>query len=363
MGLKCGIVGLPNVGKSTLFNALTTGNAAAANYPFCTIEPNTGVAELTDERLSQLAKTARAKKTVPAIMEFVDIAGLVEGAAQNAGLGNLFLAHIRETDGIAHLVRCFESDDITHVTGEAKPADDIATINTELALADLATTEKACNKAAKIARTGDKNAAGMAAVCDKLLAHLGAGKMARTLILDDKEQSFADSLFLLTAKPTLYIANVGEDGFNDNPLLAAAQSAAAVEGAPLVAVCAQLEADLSGMTESEKKEMLQEYGLQETALARLAHEAYNMLGLATYFTAGEKEARAWTIRRGMSAPEAAGVIHTDFMHGFIRAGVCGWRDFVALGGEAGARAAGKWRMEGKDYIMQEGDVVHFHFNA
>ncbi|MDM5147990.1 redox-regulated ATPase YchF [Candidatus Persebacteraceae bacterium Df01] len=363
MGLKCGIVGLPNVGKSTLFNALTAGEAAAANYPFCTIEPNVGIAELADERLQQLAVTAKAQKTIPAVVEFVDIAGLVEGAAQNAGLGNRFLAHIREADGIAHVVRCFESDDITHVSGDVKPTDDISAINTELALADLDTVEKIRQKAVKNARLGDKDAAAMSVLCDRFVKHLDSGSMARTLTLNETEALLAQSLFLLTAKPIIYVANVNEDGFENNPRLQAVEELAQAEGASVIPICAQLEADTAGLSEDEKTELLQDYGLQKTALARLAQTAFDMLGLATYFTAGVKEARAWTIRRGMTAPEAAGVIHTDFMRGFIRAEVCGWEDFVNLNGEVGARAAGKMRLEGKEYVVQDGDVMNFRFNV
>ena len=363
MGLKCGIVGLPNVGKSTLFNALTAGQAAAENYPFCTIEPNSGLAELTDPRLAALGKTARSAQVIPAAVEFVDIAGLIAGAAENAGLGNRFLSHIRAADGIAHVVRCFENDDIAHVSGGVNPADDIAVINTELALADLESVEKMRTKHQKIAKTGSVESRAVCAVCDKLSKHLGGGGMAHTLQLSEAEQSVAESLFLLTAKPTVYVANVGEDGFMDNPLLRAAETAAQNEGAMVVPICAQMESAMSGLSETDKTELLRDVGQTQTGLARLAHAAFDMLGLCTYFTAGEKEARAWTIRRGMTAPEAAGVIHTDFMRGFIRAEICNWREFVDLGGEAGARAAGKMRLEGKDYVVHDGDVVHFRFNV
>lgn len=360
MGIKCGIVGLPNVGKSTLFNALTAAGAAAENYAFCTIEPNSGRAELADRRLDQLGACAKSARIVPAAAEFVDIAGLIAGAAQNAGLGNRFLAHIRETDGIAHVVRCFESGDIMHVSGKVSPADDIAVINTELELADLETVQKAREKNAKTARSGDADSRAMCAVCEKMADALDGGGIS-SLVLNEKESALADSLFLLSRKPVMFVANVGEDGFENNPLLDAVRAAAG--DSPVIPICAQMEADLAGLSESEKEELLQDAGRESTGLALMARAAFDMLGLATYFTAGEKEARAWTIRRGMTAPQAAGVIHTDFMRGFIRAEVCGWEDFVGLGGEAGARAAGKLRLEGKDYVVQDGDVVHFRFNV
>lgn len=363
MSVKCGIVGLPNAGKSTLFNALTAGGAAAENYPFCTIEPNTGRAELADPRLAQLAKAARSAVTIPAAAEFVDIAGLIEGAAQNAGLGNRFLAHIRETDGIAHVVRCFEDDDIVHVAGRVSPADDIAVINTELALADLETTEKAMHKYAKTAKTGDADSRIQLAACKKIAAFLGDGGMVRDLILDKKESAAADALFLLTRKPVTYIANIGEGDSADSPQVRAAAEVAKKDNAPLVTICAQTEADMAGLSEEEKEEMLRDFGQTQTGLARLARAAFEMLGLATYFTAGEKETRAWTFRRGMTAPEAAGVIHTDFMRGFIRAEVCDWHDFVELDGETAVRTAGKLRSEGKEYIVKDGDVMHFRFNV
>ena len=363
MGIKCGIVGLPNVGKSTLFNALTAAGAAAENYAFCTIEPNTGRAELADTRLHQLAAVAQSAKIIPAAAEFVDIAGLIEGAAQNAGLGNRFLAHIRETDGIAHVTRCFDSSEVAHVNGKISPADDIVIINTELGLADLETVEKSLIKNRKIAKSGDIDARRICAVCDKLAAHLGDGEPARTIVLNDKEMIIADSLFLLTMKPVIYIANVNEDGFINNPHLEKVKAIAQAENAVVVPICAQMEADLAGLAESEKEELLKDIGITQTGLARLARAAFDMLGLATYFTAGEKESRAWTIKRGMTAPQAAGVIHTDFMRGFIRAEVCDWMDFVKLNGEAGARATGKLRVEGKEYIVQDGDVMHFRFNV
>ena len=363
MGLKCGIVGLPNAGKSTLFNALTAGNAAAENYAFCTIEPNTGAAPLDDPRLKPLAHAANSKKTVPAAANFTDIAGLIAGAAKGGGLGNRFLAHIRETDGIAHVVRCFDSGNITHVNGKVAPEDDIAVINTELALADMETAEKILAKNAKIAKSGDKNARALCEVCEKLIKHLGEGGMARRLALNENESALVKNMFLLTMKPVVYAANVGEDGFHNNPHLDAVRKTAEMENAAAVPVCAQMEADLAGLSETEKTELLKDYGLEQTGLSRMARAAFDMLGLATYFTAGEKETRAWTFRRGMSAPEAAGVIHTDFTRGFIRAEVCGWEDFVNCGGENGARAAGKLRSEGKDYAVQDGDVMHFRFNV
>lgn len=363
MGVKCGIVGLPNAGKSTLFNALTAGNAEAANYPFCTIDPNAGRAELSDPRLSQLAKIAHSAQTIPAAAEFVDIAGLIKGAAQNAGLGNRFLSHIRETDGIAHVVRCFASGEIAHVAGRVSPQDDIAVVNTELALADLETVEKTAQKHARTAKGGDAESRIIRAACEKLAECLGKGEMARDAELDEKESAAADAMFLLTRKPVIYVANIGENDSDDSPAVRAVAEIAEKENAPLLPICAQTEAEMAGLSESEKEELLRDFGRTQTGLSRLARAAFGMLGLATYFTAGEKEARAWTFRRGMTAPQAAGVIHTDFMRGFIRAEVCDWRDFVQLGGESAVRAAGKLRSEGKDYLVQDGDVIHFRFNV
>lgn len=368
MGLKCGIVGLPNAGKSTLFNALTGAGAEAANYPFCTIDPNIGIAELADERLHQLARQVQAAKTIPAVVEFVDIAGLVKGASDNAGLGNRFLSHIRETDGIAHVVRCYEDGDIAHVSGVVDPADDISIINLELILADLSTVEKTAARVHKVAKSGDKEARHLAAVAARLKAHLERGQPARTLDLDDSELAAVKPLCLLTMKPVLYIANVGEDGFSDNPLLAAAEQAAAAEGAPLLPVCAQAEADISDWDAEEKAEMLKTLAIPGDSaaagsLARVARAAFSMFNLITYFTAGPKEARAWTITSGMTARQAAGVIHNDFARGFICAEVIHWRDFLTYGGEAGAREAGKLRQEGRDYLVCDGDVMHFRFNV
>lgn len=364
MGLKCGIVGLPNVGKSTLFNALTNGEAAAENYPFCTIEPNVGVAPLADARLEALAKLENSAKVVPAFMEFVDIAGLVKGAAaEGAGLGNKFLAHIRETDGTAQVVRCFADPDITRASDSSDPLADIETINLELILADLATAERAIAAAKKNAKSGDKESRLLGEAAAKLAAHLGAGKPARTLALAAEEWARAKPLCLLTAKPMLYVANVGEGGFVNNAQLEAVADFARGEGAPVVAVCAQMEAEMAGWTAADKREFLAEMEIEADGLTKLARAAFAMLNLITYFTAGAKEARAWTIRRGMTAQEAAGVIHTDFARGFIRAETAACADFLACGGEAGARAAGKLRAEGRDYVVADGDVLHFRFNV
>ena len=355
---------MPNVGKSTLFNALTKAAIAAENYPFCTIEPNVGIVEVPDPRLSALTRIAKPQKTIPAIVEFVDIAGLVAGASKGEGLGNQFLANIRETDAIAHVVRCFSDDNVVHVSGRVNPVSDIEVINTELALADLATVEKQLLRNAKQARAGgDKEAQRMVSVLEKVEAVLNEGRPARTVELAKEELAAIKPLFLLTMKPTMYVANVSENGFSDNPLLDAVAGLAAAEGAPVVAICAALEAQIFDMSEDDKKLFLADMGLDEPGLDRLIRAAYDLLGLQTYFTAGEKEVRAWTIHKGDTAPQAAGVIHTDFEKGFIRAEVIGYNDYVALGGETAAKEAGKMRLEGKDYIVHDGDVVHFRFNV
>ena len=364
MSLKCGIVGLPNVGKSTLFNALTKAGIAAENYPFCTIEPNVGVVEVPDARLAPLTRIAKPQKVIPAIVEFVDIAGLVAGASRGEGLGNQFLANIRETDAIAHVVRCFVDENVVHVAGKIDPVSDIETINTELALADLATVEKQLAKNSKVAKAGgDKEAQRLVAVLEKVQTALDQGKPARSVELYAEEKEVLKPLFLLTMKPTMYVANVSENGFRDNPLLERVRQYAVGEHAPVVAISAALEAQIADLSDEDKHVFLADMGLEEPGLNRLIRAAYDLLGLQTYFTAGPKEVRAWTIHKGDTAPQAAGVIHTDFEKGFIRAEVIRYEDYVAGGGEAAARDAGKLRVEGKEYVVQDGDVMHFRFNV
>ena len=363
MGIKCGIVGLPNVGKSTLFNALTKAGIEAQNFPFCTIEPNTGVVPVPDPRQDALAAIVKPERVVPTTVDFVDIAGLVAGASKGEGLGNQFLGNIRECDAIAHVVRCFDDDNIIHVAGKVNPLSDIETINTELALADLDAVDKAMLRAAKLAKGGDKEAAARMKALEKLQPILNEGKAIRSVALTDEESKAIRSLNLLTLKPTMYIANVMEDGFENNPLLDAVRKLAEAENAQVVPICAKIESEIAELDEADKADFLAELGMTEPGLNRVIRAGYALLGLQTYFTAGVKEVRAWTVKVGATAPQAAGVIHTDFEKGFIRAEVIAYDDFIQYKGEAGAKEAGKWRLEGKEYIVKDGDVVHFRFNV
>ncbi|MBS1170941.1 MAG: ychF [Burkholderiaceae bacterium] len=363
MSLKCGIVGLPNVGKSTLFNALTKAGIPAENYPFCTIEPNVGIVEVPDPRMKALSEIVKPVRTVPAVVEFVDIAGLVAGASKGEGLGNQFLAHIRETDAIVNVVRCFEDDNVVHVAGMVNPINDIEVIQTELALADLSTVERTIQRDVKKARAGDKDAAKLVALLERMVSHLDQGQPVRTMGLSSDEMELIRPLCLITAKPAMYVANVSEDGFDNNPLLEQLTEYANKQNAPIVAICAAIEAEIADLDDEDKVAFLADMGMKEPGLDRLIRAGYKLLGLQTYFTAGVKEVRAWTIHAGDTAPKAAGVIHTDFERGFIRAQTISYDDFIAFKGEAGAKEAGKMRAEGKEYVVKDGDVLNFLFNV